>query len=104
MRGGSGAVNEPWQIVYTREALKDKRIAYEAGFKEKIEKLLTIIRKEPYQTYPPYKKLIGDLSGAYSRQINHQHRLVYAVYQKEKTIKIISIWNHMNKTDPKKDC
>jgi toxin YoeB len=87
-------MNDPWKIVYTQEALKDKRRAYESGFKEKIEKLLAILRENPFTGYPPYKKLIGDMSGAYSKRINRQHRLVYSIHQDEQTIKIISMWNH----------
>lgn len=87
-------MDEPWRIVYTRDALKDKKKAYEAGFKERIERLLEIIRNDPFSSYPPYEKLIGDLLGAYSRRINRQHRLVYSVHKEERTIKIISMWEH----------
>jgi Txe/YoeB family toxin of toxin-antitoxin system len=87
-------MKDSWKIVYTPDALKDKRKAYESGFKEKIEKLLVILRDDPFTAYPPYEKLIGDMSGAYLRRINHQRRLVYAVYKSENTVKIISMWNH----------
>ena len=87
-------MDEPWRVVYTRDSLKDKEKAYEAGFKERIERLLEIIRDDPFSAYPPYEKLIGDLLGAYSRRINHQHRLVYSVHKEERTIKIISMWEH----------
>lgn len=85
---------EFWKIVYTRDAVKDKKKAYEAGFKDKIEQLLVLIKENPFTSYPPYEKLIGDMSGAYSRRINHQHRLVYSVYHNERVVKIISMWNH----------
>ncbi len=87
-------MDDPWRIVYTRDALKDKKKAYEAGFKERIERLLEIIKDDPFSAYPPYEKLIRDLLGAYSRRINHQHRLVYSVHKEERTIKIISMWEH----------
>lgn len=87
-------MTEQWRIVYTKDALKDKRKAYEAGFREKIEQLLKLMSKNPFETYPPYEKLVGDMTGAYSRRINHQHRLVYSVHKNESTIKIISMWNH----------
>lgn len=83
-----------WKIVYTKDSLKDKRIAYEAGFKDKIEQLLNILKEDPFENYPPYEKLLGDMSGAYSRRINVQHRLVYSIYKEERTIKIISMWSH----------
>lgn len=85
---------ESWKIFYTKDALKDKRKVYEAGFKDKIEALLLLMKNNPFASYPPYEKLVGDLSGAYLRRINHQHRLVYSVYDEGKTIKIISMWSH----------
>lgn len=87
-------MKDKWKIVYTQDALKDKRKAYEAGYKDKIEKLLQLLGKDPFESYPPFEKLIGDLAGAYSRRINHQHRMVYSVYKEVSTIKIISLWNH----------
>jgi len=84
----------PWKIVYTQDALKDKKKAYEAGFQKKIETLLQIISDDPFIGYPPYEKLVGDLCGAYSRRINRQHRLVYSVYQEVRSIKILSLWTH----------
>ena len=83
-----------WKILYTKDALKDKRKAYEAGFSKKAEQLLSIILENPFTPYPPYEKLIGDLDGMYSRRINHQHRLVYMVYGEEKIVKIVSFWTH----------
>lgn len=68
------------------------------GLSEKVKRLIEVIKENPYQNPPPYEKLVGDLQGAYSRRINIQHRLVYQVYEKEKTIKIISIWSHYENT------
>jgi Txe/YoeB family toxin of toxin-antitoxin system len=83
-----------WRIVYTRQAQKDaKRIAV-AGLRPKAEKLLEIPSKNPFQTPPPYEKLIGDLSGAYSRRINIQHRLVYQVLEEMRIVKVIRMWTH----------
>jgi len=86
--------NNKWKIVYTKQGLKDMRTAIEAGFDKKIKDILEILREDPFTEYPPFEKLIGDLSGAYSRRINRQHRVVYQVYSKEKTVKIISMWLH----------
>jgi len=83
-----------YKLVYTNQASKDAKIAKQAGFKEKIEKLLNILEKDPFQNPPPYEKLIGDLTGAYSRRINIQHRLIYQVYVEEKIVKVIRIWTH----------
>lgn len=87
-------MTDRWKILYTQCALKDKQKAYESGYKDKIEKLLQIIKVDPFSSYPPFEKLVGDMSGAYSRRINHQHRLVYEVFKEEKTVKIISTRIH----------
>jgi toxin YoeB len=83
-----------WRIVYTRQAQKDARKIAAAGLKPKAEKLLEILCKNPFQTPPPFEKLIGDLSGAYSRRITIQHRLVYQVLEDIRTVKVIRMWTH----------
>ena len=83
-----------WEIVYTKQAQKDAEKLVSSGLKNKAKKLLDIIQKDPFQNPPPYEKLVGDLSGAYSRRINIQHRLVYQIYEKEKIIKVIRLWTH----------
>ena len=83
-----------WGIVFTKQAQKDAKKLASSGLKNKAKKLLDIIQKDPYQNPPPYEKLVGDLSGAYSRRINIQHRLVYQIYEKEHTIKVIKLWIH----------
>lgn len=83
-----------WEIVFTKQAQKDAKKLASAGLKPKAQKLLEVIRENPFQTPPPYEKLIGDLAGAYSRRINIQHRLIYQVYQQERIIKILRFWTH----------
>jgi Txe/YoeB family toxin of toxin-antitoxin system len=83
-----------WRVVFTKQALKDAKKLSAAGLRPKAEKLLDILREDPYQTPPPFEKLIGDLSGAYSRRINIQHRLVYQIIDDEKTVKVIRMWSH----------
>jgi toxin YoeB len=87
-------MSEPYKILYTKQALKDKGTAYEAGFSDKIKSILKTLKENSFADYPPYEKLIGDLTGAYSRRINRQHRVIYEVYQKERIVKIISMWLH----------
>jgi Txe/YoeB family toxin of toxin-antitoxin system len=83
-----------WRVVFTKQALKDAKKLSAAGLRPKAEKLLDILCENPYQTPPPFEKLIGDLSGAYSRRINIQHRLVYQIIDDEKTVKVIRMWSH----------
>ena len=83
-----------WNIYYTKQAQKDARKLASSGLKNKAEELLRIISENPYQNPPPYEKLVGDLSGALSRRINIQHRLVYQVYEQEKGVKILRLWTH----------
>ncbi len=83
-----------WQVVYTKQAQKDAKKAVAAGLQRKAEELLKIISENPFQTPPPYEKLVGDLLGAYSRRINIQHRLIYQVYKEEKIVKVLRMWTH----------
>ncbi len=83
-----------WKLVYTKHAQKDAKKLASSGLKEKAKELLQVIELNPYQNPPPYEKLVGDLSGAYSRRINIQHRLVYQVIEKEKIIKVLRMWTH----------
>lgn len=83
-----------YKIVYTKKAIKDIKNLKSASIDKKAKMLVELIKQNPYQTPPYYEKLQGELKGAYSRRINIQHRLVYEVFEKEKTIKIISLWSH----------
>ena len=83
-----------WSIVYTKQAQKDAKKIASSNLKPQAQRLLDIIAKNPFQNPPPYEKLIGDLAGAYSRRINIQHRLVYQVYDAERTIKVVRMWTH----------
>lgn len=83
-----------WTLYYTKQAQNDAKKLASAGLKRKTEKLLSIIEINPFQNPPHYEKLIGDLSGAISRRITIQHRLLYQVLEKEKAVKIIRMWTH----------
>jgi toxin YoeB len=83
-----------WRIVYTRQAQKDAKQIAAAGLRQKAEKLLEILSENPFQTPPSFEKLVGDLSGAYSRRINIQHRLIYQVLEEIRTVKVIRMWTH----------
>ena len=83
-----------WKIVYTKQAQKDARKLARSGLKSKAQKLIEIVKENPYQNPPPYEKLLGDLSGSYSRRINIQHRLVYQVLEEQETVKVLRLWTH----------
>ena len=83
-----------WKLIYTKQAQKDAKKLAASNLKKKAQKLLDLIARDPFQTPPSYEKLTGDLSGAYSRRINIQHRLVYEVIEAEHTIKVIRLWTH----------
>jgi Txe/YoeB family toxin of toxin-antitoxin system len=83
-----------WTLVYTKQAWKDAKKLAAAGLKPKAEELLKILEQNPFQTPPRYEKLVGDLSGAYSRRINIQHRLVYQVLEERHIVKVIRMWTH----------
>lgn len=83
-----------WQLFFTKQAAKDAKKIAASGLKEKTKALLGIIQNNPYQTPPPYEKLVGDLTGAYSRRINIQHRLVYQILEEDQAVKVIRMWTH----------
>ncbi len=83
-----------WNLVFSKYALKDAKKLSAAGLKDKTQALLEVLAIDPLQNPPPYEKLVGDLKGAYSRRINIQHRLVYEVFRKEKTVRILRMWTH----------
>ena len=83
-----------WNLVYSKYAIKDAKKLSAAGLRVMAEALLKIVEVDPLSNPPPYEKLVGDLKGAYSRRINIQHRLVYQVFRKEKTVRILRMWTH----------
>jgi Txe/YoeB family toxin of toxin-antitoxin system len=83
-----------WHLVFTKQAQKDARKVAHSGLKPQASRILNILRKDPYQNPPLYEKLVGVLSGAYSRRINIQHRLVYQILDDIKTVKVIRMWTH----------
>ena len=83
-----------WTLYFTKQAQKDAGKLASSRLKTKAQQLLTILQSDPWQNPPPFEKLVGDLSGAYSRRINIQHRLVYQVLESEKAVKILRLWTH----------
>ncbi len=83
-----------WRLVFTKQAKRDAKKIAQCGFKPQANRLLDLLKEDPYRNPPPYEKLVGDLSGAYSRRINIQHRLVYQVLDDIKTVKVIRMWTH----------
>jgi len=83
-----------WRLVFSRQAQKDAKKIARAGLKPQAIRLLNILKNNPYQDPPPFEKLIGDFSGAYSRRINIHHRLVYEIVEEAKTVKILRMWTH----------
>jgi len=83
-----------WEIVYAKQAVKDAKKLAASGLKQKAQAILAILANDPLQNPPPYEKLVGDLTGAYSRRINIQHRLIYEIFAKEKVVRVLRMWTH----------
>lgn len=83
-----------WQVVYAKQAIKDAKKLTARGLKANAQELLAVLADDPFQNPPPFEKLVGDLAGAYSRRINIQHRIVYEVFTKEKTVRVLRMWTH----------
>ena len=83
-----------WRLVYTKQAQRDAKKLSSSGLKPRAEELLDLIAEDPYRKPPPFEKLVGDLTGAYSRRINIQHRLVYQVLDEDRVVKVLRMWTH----------
>ena len=83
-----------WRVIFTKDTQKDAKKLATSGLKKKALALIEILKKNPFQAPPPYEKLMGDLSGAYSRRINIKHRLVYQVLNQKKVVKVLRMWTH----------
>jgi toxin YoeB len=83
-----------WRVIFAKQAQKDAQKLTSAGLKQKAQRLLAVLSENPYENPPPYEKLVGDLTGPYSRRINIQHRLVYQVIESEKVVKVLRMWTH----------
>ncbi len=83
-----------WDLFFTKQAQKDAKKVASTNLRSHVERLLEILRIDPFQNPPPFEKLVGDLDGAYSRRINIQHRLVYQVLKDKRAVKIIRMWTH----------
>jgi toxin YoeB len=83
-----------WEIIFTKQAKKDAKKLKAKDLKKTTQVLLEVLVNNPFKNPPEYEKLVGDLKGAYSRRINIQHRIIYQVYKKEKTVKVIRMWTH----------
>lgn len=81
-----------WRVVFTPRAAKDAKKLSRSGLRPKAEILLDILRADPFQSPPPFEKLLGDLAGTCSRRINIHHRLVYQVLRRERVVKVIRMW------------
>ena len=83
-----------WIIKYSKQAVKDSKKIEQSNLKQSVIELLEVLKANPFQNSPPYEKLIGDLTGKYSRRINIQHRLVYEVFEAEKIVRVLRMWTH----------
>lgn len=83
-----------WQLLFSKQSLKDAKKLKSANLWKNTEKLLDILRNNPFQSPPSFEKLVGDLDGAYSRRINIQHRIVYQIIKEEKVVRILRMWTH----------
>lgn len=85
---------KPWRVVFTKQAQKDAKKISQSNLKEKAQALIELLKEDPYRPQPSYEKLVGDLSGFYSRRINIQHRLIYEIFDDERVVKVVRMWTH----------
>jgi Txe/YoeB family toxin of toxin-antitoxin system len=56
--------------------------------------MIEVLANDTFQNPPPYERLVGDLDGAYLWRITIQHRLVYEIFKKERTVRVLRMWTH----------
>jgi Txe/YoeB family toxin of toxin-antitoxin system len=83
-----------YKVIYSKLALKDAKKLSSASLDKKAKELIEIMKNNPYQNPPPYEKLVGNLSGSFSRRINIKHRIVYEVLEEEKLVRVLRMWTH----------
>jgi len=83
-----------YKVIYSKQALKDAKKLSSASLDKKAKELIELIKNNPFQKPPPYEKLVGNLSGSFSRRINIKHRIVYEVIEDEKLVRISRMWTH----------
>ena len=83
-----------YRVVYSKQAIKDAKKLKRSILRKTAKEIINLIKVDPFISPPAFEKLVGDLEGAYSRRLNKQHRIVYQVYKKEKTVKILRLWTH----------
>ena len=83
-----------WNVILSRQAVKDAKKLKKAGLKEQTLNLLNLLKKNPYSKSSHFEKLVGNLSGFYSRRINIQHRLIYSVDKEKKIVHVLRMWTH----------
>ena len=83
-----------YKVIYSKQALKDAKKLSSASLDKKAKELIELIKNNPFQKPPPYEKLVGNLSGSFSRRINIKHRIVYEVIENEKLIRVSRMWMH----------
>lgn len=94
MKAQQSWIGKMWIVVFAKQAVKDSLKIKESNLKSRVEQLLEVLKEDPFKNPPPYEKLIGDLSGAYSRRINIQHRLVYQIFEDKKVVRVLRMWTH----------
>jgi len=83
-----------WSVILSRSAVKDTKKLRRAGLRHQTERLLNVLKENPFEQYPKYEKLVGNLKGYYSRRINIQHRLVYSVDERKGIVHVLRMWSH----------
>ena len=83
-----------YKVTYSKQALKDAKKLSSASLNKKAKELIELVKKNPFQKPPPYKKLVGNLNGSFSRRINIKHRIVYEVIEDEKLVRVSRMWTH----------
>ena len=87
-------IRKTWKLLFSKRAMQDAKKIHSSNLKSKAEEILDLLEKDPLANQPPFKKLIGDFDGYYSRRINIQRRIVYSINNRNHEVYVLSMWTH----------
>ncbi|GHV19702.1 Txe/YoeB family addiction module toxin [Bacteroidia bacterium] len=88
------------EVIYSEQAQKDIEYWKKSGNKaimKRISTLIENIQKHPFTGIDKPEPLKYDLSGSWSRRINSEHRIIYAVHEGMIEIYVLSMRYHYPK-------
>jgi toxin YoeB len=68
-----------YRVDWTNRAEKDADACIRAGYGKQLAEILRTVENDPYDPVQHFERLVGNLKGVCSRQINYYNRFIYTV-------------------------